>query len=114
MADSPAKSVEDSSAGATPIEDEATLDELLEHEARVLVDFYADWCGPCQMMADTVDQLGRESDAAVVKVDVEALPQIANRYNVRSLPTFIAFANGEPSERLVGVHELGTLAAAVE
>lgn len=97
------------SVSAEPIEAIDTFDRVLTNEDRVLVDFYADWCGPCQMMAPMIDELAAESDEAVVKVDIEALPQLAARYDVNSIPTFLVFENGEIADRLVGMQEKSTL-----
>ena len=92
------------------VSSEDEFDQLLGNEDRILVDFYADWCGPCKMMAPTVEELADESDVSVVKIDVETLPQIATRYDVSSIPTFITFADGEIQERLVGMHAKDVLA----
>ncbi|MFA9418371.1 thioredoxin family protein [Natrinema sp. HArc-T2] len=87
------------------IEGESEFDSILESEARVLVDFYADWCGPCQMMEPTMEAVSNAIDAPVVKVDIDAFPQIAARFNVSSIPTVIGFEQGEPAGRLIGVQD---------
>jgi thioredoxin 1 len=69
----------------------------------VLVDFYADWCGPCKMLEPTVERLAAETDAAIVKVDIDQNQQLATQYQVRGVPTVMLFADGHPAERLVGV-----------
>ncbi|KAB1188974.1 MULTISPECIES: thioredoxin [Haloferax] len=69
----------------------------------VLVDFYADWCGPCKMLEPTVEKLAENTDAAMVKVDVDKNQQLAAQYQVRGVPTMILFADGEPAEQIVGV-----------
>ncbi len=73
----------------------------------VLVDFYADWCGPCQVQSPIVDELATEYDgkAAIGKLDTEAAMDIAKQYGVMSIPTIIIFRNAEPAERMVGVQE---------
>ncbi len=68
----------------------------------VLVDFYADWCGPCKAIAPVVEELAAETDAAVAKVDVDANQRLASEYGVRGVPTLLVFADGEPAERMVG------------
>jgi len=74
-------------------------------EVPVLVDFYADWCGPCHMMAPTLDALAsdRKGEILVLKVDTEKDPGLATRYNVRGLPTVVAFKDGRETGRQVGV-----------
>jgi thioredoxin 2 len=71
----------------------------------VLVDFFADWCGPCHMLAPVLDSIAQErmGQALVLKVDTEADPQLAMKYNVRALPTIVAFRGGKESGRVVGV-----------
>lgn len=72
----------------------------------VLVDFFADWCGPCHMLAPVLDSIAseRQGKALVLKVDTEADQQLAMRHNIRALPTLVAFKGGQESGRLVGVH----------
>lgn len=78
--------------------------EVLNSDIPVLVDFYADWCGPCKMMAPVVDELSEEYDGRVKvgKVNVDTASGTAAKYRVMSIPTFILFKNGEPVETLVG------------
>ena len=72
-------------------------EEVLKSEIPVLVDFYADWCGPCQMMAPVIGQLAGEYEGRVKigKLNVDENPDIAVRYKVMSIPTMIIFRNGE-------------------
>ncbi|MCC2163321.1 thioredoxin [Brotaphodocola catenula] len=79
--------------------------EVLASDKVVLVDFYADWCGPCRMVAPVVEQIAEEyADRAVVgKLNVDENEEIAVRYGVMSIPTLIAFKNGEVAGKLVGV-----------
>jgi thioredoxin 1 len=79
-----------------------------EHEA-VLVDCYADWCGPCQAMEPTVEAIAADADAAVAKLDIDAHQQLAAQLGVRGVPTFVLFVGGEPTERLVGAQDRATL-----
>jgi thioredoxin 1 len=80
----------------------------------VLTDFYADWCGPCQMLEPIVETIAAETDAAVAKVDVDANQQLASQYGVRGVPTMVLFAEGEPVERVVGVQSEDQLTGLVE
>lgn len=69
----------------------------------VLVDFYADWCGPCKMMEPAVQAVANDTDAAIVKVDVDRFQNLAAQYGVQGIPTSVLFADGEPVERMVGM-----------
>lgn len=81
--------------------------EVLKSEKPVLVDFYADWCGPCKMMTPIVEELATELDgkARVGKINVDENSDIAVEYNVMSIPTLIIFKNGKEEKRLVGVRD---------
>lgn len=69
-----------------------------------LVDLYADWCGPCKMLAPIIDEIAAErSDIVVGKVNVDTDPNIAIKYGVASIPTLIVFKNGQESARAVGL-----------
>lgn len=92
-----------------PVEDEGHFEELVASQPTLLVDFHAEWCGPCRMLAPTIDRLAREGAIAVGKVDIDRLPGLAQRYGVRGVPTLLFFAGGEPAERLVGVQDESTL-----
>ena len=73
-------------------------------EVPVLVDFYADWCGPCKMMAPAVDEVarGRVGSALVAKLDTDANPRTAARFGIRSLPTVVVFRGGREAARQMG------------
>jgi thioredoxin 2 len=77
----------------------------------VLVDFYADWCGPCKMMAPTLDELAqkRAGQALVLKLDTEANPQTPSRFGIRGIPTVISFQGGKEKARHVGLANMKTL-----
>ena len=75
-------------------------EKVLKNEKPVLVDFYADWCGPCKMLAPVVEQISNESDAYdVYKLNVDDAPDLAARYGVMSIPTLIVFRGGEAAAR---------------
>ncbi len=79
-------------------------DQVLKSDVPVLVDFFAEWCGPCHVQAPILDELAREIDKAkIAKVDVDENPQLATRYGIRSLPTLLVFKNGEEAARHEGV-----------
>ncbi|MFC4549854.1 MULTISPECIES: thioredoxin [Halorussus] len=95
--------------------------ESVEHFSEVttdygvtLVDFHADWCGPCTMLEPVVDAVARKTDAAVAKVDVDDHQGLASQYGVRGVPTLLLFADGEQVEQLVGVQDEGHLTKLVE
>ena len=78
--------------------------EVLKSEKPVLVDFYADWCGPCKMMSPVVDQIGEEmsSQVKVCKCNVDDNGAVAEKYNIMSIPNFILFKDGKPAANQVG------------
>ncbi|WP_049906533.1 thioredoxin [Halorubrum aidingense] len=82
--------------------DAADFDEIVADHDVVLVDFYADWCGPCQMMEPTVEAIAADTDAAVLKVDVDVHQSLAAQYGVQGIPTLLVFVDGELAERMVG------------
>jgi thioredoxin 1 len=85
---------------------EANFDtEVLKSAVPVLVDFWAEWCGPCRMLAPIIDELAGEfkGQAKVGKLNVDHNPAIAERYGIRGIPTLILFKNGEIVEQIVGV-----------
>lgn len=82
------------------------FEELLaQSHLPVLVDFYADWCGPCQMMAAILERVNAQfqQQLRVVKIDTEKYPEIASQYQVQALPTLVLFKHGQPIERIEGV-----------
>ncbi len=84
---------------------DSTFDaEVLKSEIPVLADFWAEWCGPCRMVAPVLEKIAEEYDGElkITKLDVDENGQTARRYGVKSIPTLILFTNGQSVERLVG------------
>ena len=81
--------------------------EVLNSEVPVLVDFFATWCGPCKMMSPVVEELAKEMEgkAKVYKVDTDEEQNLAIKYGIMSIPTFIVFRNGKPVGKAVGMRD---------
>jgi thioredoxin 1 len=92
---------------------ESNFDQLvLRSDLPVLVDFYADWCGPCRMIAPVLEELAKETpDARIVKVDVDQASRLAARYRVSSIPNLIVFKDGDIATRHVGLASKAQLKA---
>lgn len=89
--------------------------EVLQAEKPVLVDFYADWCGPCKMMSPIVDEIAEEeSEIKVCNINIDQAMEIAQKYRVMSIPTFIAFENGEEAGRQIGAVSKGELLSLIK
>lgn len=104
----------DSRSEPVHVESADHFDDLLAEDGVVLADFYADWCGPCQMLEPIVEELAAETDATVAKVDVDRLQRLAQQYRVQGVPTMYLFADGEQVEQLVGVRQKGELRSLIE
>lgn len=86
--------------------------EVLEYKGTAMVDFWASWCGPCQMVGPIIEEIAEEvKDVKVCKVNVDEQPDIAGKYNVMSIPTIIIFKNGEPAAVSVGAKPKSDLLA---
>ena len=79
-------------------------EEVLNSDKTVLIDFYADWCGPCKMQSPVVDQIAEERpDIKVGKVNVDDNPELAEKYEIMSIPTLLVINNGEVAKQFVGL-----------
>ena len=89
--------------GATPVTDAEWQDEVLGSDQPVLVDFWAEWCGPCRMVGPIVDEIASEQEGLkVLKLNVDENPNAARQYGVMSIPTLLVFKDGEQAKRIVG------------
>ena len=91
---------------------DATFDEVIAGSSEpVLVDFWAEWCGPCKMIAPILDEIATEQTGklTVAKLNVDDNPEIARRFDVMSIPTLIVFKDGEAAKRMVGAKGKGQL-----
>ncbi len=102
--------------GATAVTDDKFTTEVLESDRPVLVDFWAEWCGPCKMVGPIVDEIADEKAGSlkVVKLNVDENPATARAYGVMSIPTLLVFKDGEPAKRIVGAKPKQALLADVD
>jgi thioredoxin len=98
------------------INDSSFQHEVLESTKPVLVDFWATWCGPCRMLAPTVEKIAEQysESAAVVKMNVDDNPSTAEAYGIRSIPTLILFSGGKEVERLIGAASKESISNMIE
>lgn len=90
--------------------------EVLQADRPVLVDFWAEWCGPCLMLAPTIEELAEEyqETARVGKLDVDKASKLAAKYGIQNIPTVLIFKNGEPIHRIVGAKNKREYAALLD
>ncbi len=77
--------------------------EIVQEKGTALIDFYADWCGPCQQMAPMMEELAEEIDVQILKLNVDEEPNLAQKYGIMSIPTLIFFREGQAEKKSIGV-----------
>lgn len=92
-----------------PVTDESEFDQLINSEGSVLVDYYADWCGPCKMMEPVLEEIAAETEATVAKVDVDQHQGLAAAAGVRGVPTLELYVDGELVTQRVGYQDASQL-----
>jgi len=95
---------------------DSNFEEIIQSEQPILVDFWAEWCGPCKMIGPVVEEIAGEYDgkAVVGKVDVDANPGVASKFGIRSIPTLLFFKNGEIVDKQVGAVPKAVLSQKLE
>ncbi len=90
--------------GALHLDEKNFEAEVVKSQLPVLVDFWAEWCGPCKMIAPIIDQLSTELQGKMkmTKVNVDEVPELAGKFNVMSIPTLLIFKGGQPVDQIVG------------
>jgi thioredoxin 1 len=103
-------------SNAQPVTDANWDSEVLQSETPVLVDFWAEWCGPCRMVAPVVDEIAGEKAGSlkVLKLNVDENPDTARAYRVMSIPTLMVFKDGQEAKRIVGAKGKDALLSDVE
>lgn len=83
---------------------DANFESVIKENSLVLVDFYADWCGPCRMMAPVIEELAKELEGKIVvaKINVDENPDTAAKFQIFSIPTFILFKDGKAEQKILG------------
>ncbi len=101
---------------ALTVTDDSFEQEVLKSNTPVLVDFWAEWCGPCKMIAPILDEIALEFDGRVkvAKVDVDSNNKTAGRYNIMSIPSLLFFKNGQLVDQIVGAMPKSQLASRLE
>ena len=96
---------------ATAVTESTFEQEVLKSEKPVIVDFWAEWCGPCHAVAPVLDRIAQEraDEVKVVKVNIDEEQALATKYGIASIPTMILFKNGEPAAAAIGAQPKGAL-----
>ena len=91
------------------------FDEIINSNVPVLIDFYADWCGPCRMVGPIIEEIAEERDDVIVgKINVDNDPELAERFNVFSIPTIVVLKDGEEVNRIMGARPKAQILSLLE
>ena len=98
---------------ATTVTEQTFDSEVIQSDQDVIVDFWAEWCGPCHAVAPVLDKIADEHPVKLVKVNIDEEQGLAQRYGVSSIPTMILFKGGEPAAAAIGAQPKGALEKAL-
>jgi thioredoxin 1 len=100
---------------ATAVKTDNFEQEVLQSDKLVIVDFWAEWCGPCHAVSPVLDRIAEErtDELRLVKVNIDEEPELAQRYGIASIPTIVLFKNGEPAAAAIGAQPKGMIEKAL-